>query len=157
MIIPGPGHQCASDRGRRSWFSVLPCLILNEWFDWSIPFSIMFSPTLLGQQDTRFFSIIHDCMMVFFFWILLYLIWQCVFVYQVSPSPSTGGNLRGEDQSSHLARPEQRERVRPSQQPRAHRPTGVRGLLLGRWVRQTRVQGRSVSIQLGNKLMFNKA
>ena len=75
----------------------------------------------------------------------------------MSPSPATGRNLRGEDQSGHLARPEQWERVRPGQQPRAHRSTGVCGLLLGRRVRQTRVQGRSVSIQLGNKLMLNKA
>ena len=74
MIVPGPGHQCASDRGRTSWFSVLPCLILNEWFDWSIPFSIIFSPTLLGQQDTRFFNIIHDYYYGFF--LLIFIIFN---------------------------------------------------------------------------------
>ena len=74
MIIPGPGHQCASDRGRRSWFSVLPCLILNEWFDFSRPFFIIFSPTLLSQQDTRFFSIIHDSNDGFF--LLIFIIFN---------------------------------------------------------------------------------
>ena len=172
MIKPSLVHQCSSDRGKTSWFSVLPCLILNEWFDFSRPFSKIFSPTLLGQQDTRFFNIIHDYYYGFFLLIfIIFNLTMCFCTPGVTQScfrgkPPWGRRVWSPGSPGAAGMCASGSTTTSTQTYRstwaATRPTSPanscsRKVSVRRTQKETRVQGRLVSVQLGNKLMFNKA
>ena len=60
---------------------------------------------------------------------------------QTAPGVTPGRDIGRQDEPDHLAGEGEREPVRAGQQPRAHRPAGVRGLLRGRPRGQARLQG----------------